>query len=155
MFMWRDLDQEGEVLDVLVQKRRNKHAALKLLRKLMRKQGYAPAEIVINGLRSYAAALEVLGYHSTPSPQSIARQQSGRKFAPLSATARAKDSAPQILVLSPALRCRSRRHLQSLQCPASPDFTINPAHFPSQRHGRMDRCIRRQRVTFRLRILYD
>ena len=42
MFMWRAVDQEGEVLDVLVQKRRNKRAALKLLRKLLRKQGYAP-----------------------------------------------------------------------------------------------------------------
>ena len=40
----------GEVLDVLVQKRRNKTAALKLLRKLMKKQGYRPEKIVINGL---------------------------------------------------------------------------------------------------------
>lgn len=34
MFMWRAVDKEGEVLDMLVQKRRNKAAALKLLRKL-------------------------------------------------------------------------------------------------------------------------
>ena len=37
MFMWRSVDSEGEVLDVLVQKRRNKAAALKLLRKLLKK----------------------------------------------------------------------------------------------------------------------
>ncbi len=37
MFMWRAVDSEGEVLDVLVQKRRNKAAALKLLRKLLKK----------------------------------------------------------------------------------------------------------------------
>jgi len=39
MFMWRVVDQEGEVLAVLVQKRRNKRTALKLLRKLLSKTG--------------------------------------------------------------------------------------------------------------------
>ena len=42
MFMWRAVDKEGEVLDVLVQKRRNKGAALKLLRKLLKSQGFMP-----------------------------------------------------------------------------------------------------------------
>jgi DDE domain len=39
MYLWRAVDDEGEVLDMLVQKRRNKPAALKLLRKLLRNQG--------------------------------------------------------------------------------------------------------------------
>jgi putative transposase len=39
MYLWRAVDDEGEVLDVLVQKRRNKHAALKLLRRLLKSQG--------------------------------------------------------------------------------------------------------------------
>ncbi|MFN4283356.1 MAG: IS6 family transposase [Alphaproteobacteria bacterium] len=68
MFMWRAVDQEGEVLDVLVQKRRNKRAAFKLLRKLLRKQGYAPDRLVIDGLASYAAALETLGGRSRHRP---------------------------------------------------------------------------------------
>ena len=43
MFLWRAVDSEGEVLDMLVQKRRNKAAALRLLlRKLLRGQGVAP-----------------------------------------------------------------------------------------------------------------
>lgn len=42
MWLWRAGDDEGEVLDVLVQKRRNKHAAPKLLRKLLRAQGVHP-----------------------------------------------------------------------------------------------------------------
>lgn len=61
MFMWRAVDSEGEVLDVLVQKRRNKTAALKLLRKLLKNQGFAPAMIVTDGLRSYKAAMRDLG----------------------------------------------------------------------------------------------
>ena len=42
MYLWRAVDSEGEVLDILVQSRRNKKAALKLMRKLLKKQGYAP-----------------------------------------------------------------------------------------------------------------
>jgi putative transposase len=42
MFMWGAVDKEGEVLDVLVQKRRNKAGALKLLRKLLKNQDYMP-----------------------------------------------------------------------------------------------------------------
>ena len=61
MFMWRAVDDEGEVLDVLVQKRRNKRAALRLLRKLLKRQGYVPDRFVTDGLLSYGAALEILG----------------------------------------------------------------------------------------------
>ncbi len=53
MYMWRAVDKEGEVLDVLVQKRRNKAAALKLLRKLLKNQGAVPDAIITDGLKSY------------------------------------------------------------------------------------------------------
>jgi DDE domain len=43
MYMWRAVDGEGEVLDVLIQRSRDKAAALKLLRKLLKKPGFAPA----------------------------------------------------------------------------------------------------------------
>jgi transposase-like protein len=42
MYLWRAVDHEGEVLDMLVQRRRDKRAALRLMRKLLRKQGFAP-----------------------------------------------------------------------------------------------------------------
>ena len=61
MFMWRAVDSEGEVLDILVQKRRNKAAARKLLRKLLKNQGYMPDQIVTDGLASYRAAMRELG----------------------------------------------------------------------------------------------
>ena len=64
MFMWRAVDREGEVLDMLVQKRRNKAAALKLLKKLLKRQGFVPDAFVTDGLASYQAALKVLkGQH--------------------------------------------------------------------------------------------
>jgi transposase-like protein len=61
MYLWRAVDSEGEVLDVLVQRRRDKHAALKLMRKLLKKQGFAPAVVTIDKLRSYGAAFTEIG----------------------------------------------------------------------------------------------
>ena len=61
MFLWRAGDDEGEVLDMLVQKRRNKTAALRLLRKLLKRQGMHPETIVTDGLASYGAAACELG----------------------------------------------------------------------------------------------
>ena len=46
---------EGEVLDILVQRRRDKAAAVKVMRKLLKKQGYAPDVLVTDKLGSYAA----------------------------------------------------------------------------------------------------
>ena len=67
MYLWRAVDDEGEVLDVLVQKRRNKHAALKLLRRLLRNTGIHPEEIVTDKLASYRAAMKVLHLQAAPS----------------------------------------------------------------------------------------
>ncbi|SDR64072.1 Transposase (or an inactivated derivative) [Rhizobiales bacterium GAS113] len=59
--LWRAVDSEGEVLDLLVQRRRNKVAAVKLMRILLKKQGFAPKVLVTDKLRSYGAAKSELG----------------------------------------------------------------------------------------------
>jgi transposase-like protein len=61
MYLWRAVDSEGEVLDILVQSRRNKMAAHKLMRKLLKKQGHAPNKVITDKLLSYGAALRDLG----------------------------------------------------------------------------------------------
>jgi transposase-like protein len=61
MYLWRAIDREGEILDSLIQPRRNKAAALKLMRKLLKKQGYAPSVLVTDKLPSYGAARRELG----------------------------------------------------------------------------------------------
>src|SRR5918912_2438751 len=61
MYLWRAVDAEGEVLDVLVQAKRDKHAACKLMRKLLKKQGIAPSEWVTDKCPAYGAALRDLG----------------------------------------------------------------------------------------------
>ena len=61
MYLWRAVDSEGEVLDMLVQRHRDKRAALRLLRKLLKKQGMAPEQLVTDRLRAYGAAARELG----------------------------------------------------------------------------------------------
>ena len=61
-WLWRAVDDEGEVLDLLVQRRRDKTAAVKLMRKLLKKQGFAPAAVLVTDkLRSYGAARSEIG----------------------------------------------------------------------------------------------
>src|ERR1700733_1125695 len=59
-YLWRAVDHEGEVLEAVVTTRRNKAAALKLLKRIMKKYG-APGSIVTDGLRAYSAALNEIG----------------------------------------------------------------------------------------------
>jgi transposase-like protein len=60
-WLWRAVDDEGEVLDRLVQRRRDKAAAVKLMRRLLKKQGFAPDVLVTDKLRSYGAAKSEIG----------------------------------------------------------------------------------------------
>ena len=52
-WLWRAMDQTGIVLDVLVQRRRDKHAAKRLLRKLLKKQMRPPRVMITDKLASY------------------------------------------------------------------------------------------------------
>jgi putative transposase len=61
VYLWRAVDAEGEVLDVLAQSKRDKRAALKLMRKLLRKYAVVPERLVTDDMRSYRAATLDLG----------------------------------------------------------------------------------------------
>ncbi len=70
-WLWRAVDDEGEVLDVLVQSRRDTKAAVRLMRKLIRKLGFAPELLVTDRLGSYGAARRKLGL--------LARHEQGQR----------------------------------------------------------------------------
>jgi len=55
-YLWRAVDQDGDCLDILVQKRRNKKAEKRFFRKLLKGQGVTPRLMITDKLRSYAAA---------------------------------------------------------------------------------------------------
>ena len=60
MYLWRAIDHEGEILDMLVQRRRDTRAASRLMRKLLKRHGFAPKLLVTDKLRSYACAFRRL-----------------------------------------------------------------------------------------------
>ena len=55
-YLWRAVDQDGDVIDILVQSRRDRHAAARFFRKLLKRQGRGPLRLITDKLRRYAAA---------------------------------------------------------------------------------------------------
>jgi len=55
-YLWRAVDQDGNVLDILVQSRRNKQAARKFFRRLLKNLAYVPRVLISDKLASYGAA---------------------------------------------------------------------------------------------------
>jgi len=68
-YLWRAVDHEGEVLEVFATKRRDRRAALKFLKRAMKRYG-RPGAIVTDRLRSYEAAMKALAI--------VKRQECGR-----------------------------------------------------------------------------
>jgi transposase-like protein len=114
-WLWRAVDDEGEILDLLVQRRRDKAAAAKLLRKLLKKQGFAPAVLVTDKLRSYDAARLEIGLS--------ARHEQG-----LWKNNRAENSHQQTRRREPKMqRFKSPGSAQSFSCPFTlPSKTSRP-----------------------------
>ena len=55
-YLWRAVDQDGDVLDILVQPRRDRQAAARFFQKLLKEQGRGPRRLITNKLLSYGAA---------------------------------------------------------------------------------------------------
>ena len=117
-FLWRAVDDEGEVLDLLVQRRRDKTAAVTFLRKLLKKQGYAPDVIVTDKLRSYGAAKAQIGL-SARHEQGL--RQNNRAENSHQPTRRRERKMQRFKSPGAAQRfpCRSCRRLQHVQPSAS------------------------------------
>jgi putative transposase len=121
MYLWRAVDGEGEVLDILVQSRRNKKAALKLMRKLLRKQGAVPDSIVTDKLPSYRAALKDLGLSDRHDFGGRKNKRAENSHLPVRQRERRMQrfksaKSAQRFLSTP------RRYLQHLQCPTPSDF---------------------------------
>jgi putative transposase len=129
MYLWRAVDHEGEVLDMLVQRRRDKRAALRLLRKLLRKQGFAPKLLTTDKLGSYGAAFRHLRL-SGPHQQGLRANNRG-ELPSSGATKRAQNAEVQIGWFSPALSehaCRRPQHatFNAISSPGRPCGSSEP-----------------------------
>ena len=123
VYLWRAVDDEGTILDVVVQRRRNKKVAKRLMRKLLRNQGVKPTRIVTDRLGSYGAVLRQLGLghlqdvggrknnRAESSHVSIRRrEQKAQKFRSINAAQKILSTHSQIYNLF-----NYRRHLISRQ----------------------------------------
>lgn len=127
MYLWRAVDDEGETLDVLVQKRRNKRVALKA--------AATPASQHRNssGVHRDGQARVVSSGDENPAssePTQIWRdagEQSGRELAPRDPTPGTKATEVQIARFSPAIPFHPRTDLQGLQSPAPSDLPTQPS----------------------------
>jgi putative transposase len=116
-YLWRAIDHEGEVLESYVTKTRDKAAALRFLKKALKRHG-SPDTIVTDGLRSYPAAMREIGNE--------VRREVGRHL-----NNRAENSH---LPFRRRERAMLRfRQMKSLQKFASVHASISN-HFQSQRH---------------------
>ena len=117
-YMWRAVDHEGEVLESYVTKRRDHKAALKFLRKSLRRYG-SPQAIVTDNLRSYGAAMRDIG--------NAEKQQTGRwlnnrikNYSPSVSTTRACHAEVSANAMFAEICRRSFFRPQSLQSGTTP-----------------------------------
>ena len=116
MYLWRAIDQEGQVLEVLVQSKRDKKAALKLMRKLLKKTGLAPRTIVTDKWRAYAAAFPDLGLTAW-APSGKVEEQPHRRIALPNPTTRTIDAGILVARICPTVPRHPCRRLQHLRYP--------------------------------------
>ena len=112
--------------------------ALRLMRKLLRKQGFAPKMLVTDKLGSYGAAFRKLGT-DLPSCAGFTTEQSGREQSSSGPATRAQDAALQVCEIGTAVPHYPCRRPQYVQPPASPDFKTDPAEFQDGSGGAMAR----------------
>jgi putative transposase len=148
VYLWRAVDAEGEVLDVLVQSKRNKHAALKLMRKLLKKYAFVPERLVTDDLPSYGAAARALGLERLHERW---KNNRAREFASADPTTGAQDATFQERSLCAEIPLNPRRRLQHLQRP-TPSYISSIAPRATRRGDDHVARGRRGRLKFRTAI---
>jgi len=76
-YLWRAVDQEGNILDILVQRRRDKQAAKKFFRKLLKGCQYVPRVIITDRLKSYGAAMREPSVRPSLGPPGASSRSNG------------------------------------------------------------------------------
>ena len=118
-YLWRAVDQHGNVLDVLVQSRRNAKAAKRFFRKLLKGLQYVPRVLVTDKLASYGVAHREL-MPSVTHRRSRVSEQSRRELPSAHPATRTGDETLQIGPACPTVPVRVQRHLRTLSATTAP-----------------------------------
>jgi putative transposase len=81
-YLWRAVDQDGDVIDILVQPRRDQRAAERFFRRLLRGQGKEPFRIITDKLRSYSAAMRRILGKAAHNPERYANNRAEASHQP-------------------------------------------------------------------------
>jgi putative transposase len=113
-YLWRAVDHDSHVLDILIQSRRNKKAAKRFFRKLLKGLQYVPRVIITDKLKSYSAAkAEIMPGVEHRQPKGLNNRAENR--APADQSTRACDATLQVSRSCPTVPLRLRIHLIALQ----------------------------------------
>ena len=112
-YLWRAVDQHGNVLDILVQPRRNALAAKKFFRKLLKGLQYVPRVIITDGLSSYQVA------HREVVPSVQHREQSSRELPSTHPCPGAGDETLHLDAACATVPVGVQRHLAALSAPSA------------------------------------
>jgi transposase-like protein len=141
-YLWRGVDQDGNVLDILVQSRRDAKAAKRFMAKLMKKQRRVPRVLVTDKCRSYGPAhRELMG--SVEHRSHKGAEQPGGKLASAHPSARTRDELLPLTPVSPEVPRRIQSDLAPFPAPTSSDGRIRvpgrddrPLHHLGPHHRR-------------------
>jgi transposase-like protein len=136
MYLLRAVDSEVEVLDILVQSRRDKKAALKLMRKPVKKQGFVPDAFVTGKLPSYGAALGDLSLSKRHEFGGRKNNRAENFHLPVRQRERRMQRL-QAARISTTFPLNPRRHLQHLLYATPPDLPQHAPPVPRRSDGAM------------------
>jgi transposase-like protein len=146
-YLWRAVDQEGNVLDILVTSRRDAKAATRFFRKLLKGLTYVPRVLVTDKLASYGVAHRRADPGSGASPVEVS-EQPRREFPPTHPSPGTRDEEVHLSRARPAVPVRLQRHIPALPAPPPPAHRrgiplrdAHPIHYLERghRHGHRSR----------------
>jgi len=142
--LWRAVDEDGNVIDILMQSRRHRRAAIRFFRKLLKGRGCVPRRLITDKLLSYPAACRLPHSDAVRRPlHGPVREQPGGSFPPADPAAGASDARLQVGRTSPAVRLGPWRGPESLPAwaPSAAGRSSSGAPHPSVRRvERRDVC---------------
>jgi len=124
-YLWRAVDQDGDVLDILIQTRRNQKAAERFFRRVLTGQGREPRRVVTDGLKSFAPAINNI-LPTTEHDRTKYANKTSREFTPTHSSTGTTDATFQITTTGPEISRTTCKGRQSVSIRSTSDERKTP-----------------------------